>query len=119
VVALLREEPREHTQAEAEEAAETQAEAEEAESALEGITTAQQAAKRPTTMCLPTTTNVLAAQQHDAVTQSYRTQLMDLRAAGGKAKLRAQGIDEKRICELSQYTMDENQVLRCSPALAH
>jgi hypothetical protein len=83
------------------------------------ITTAQQAAKRPTTMCLPTTTDVLAAQQHDAVTQSYRTQLMDLRAAGGKAKLRAQGIDEKRICELSQYTLDENQVLRYSPALAH
>jgi hypothetical protein len=72
-------------------------------------------------MCLPTTTDVLAAQQHDAVmhTQSYRTQLIDLRATGGKAKLRAQGIDEKRICELSQYALDANQVLRYSPALAH
>ena len=104
---------------EAEEAAGTQAEAEEAESALEGIATAQQASKRLTAMCLPTTTDVLAAQQHDAITQSYRAQLIDLRTTGGKAKLRAQGIDEKRICELSQYTLDENQVLRYSPALAH
>jgi hypothetical protein len=70
-------------------------------------------------MCLPTTTDVLAAQQHDAVTQSYRAQLLDLGTTCGKAKLRAQGIDEKRICELSQYTLDENQVLRYSPALAH
>jgi hypothetical protein len=117
IVTLLREEPREHTQAEAEEAAGTPAEAEGAESSLEGITTAQQAVKGLTIMCLPTTTDVLAAQQHDAVTQSYRTQLIGLRATGGKAKLRAQGIDEKRICELSQYTLDENQVLRYSPAL--
>jgi hypothetical protein len=71
-------------------------------------------------VCLPAITDVLAAQQHDAVTQSYRAQLLDLGTAGGKAKLRAQGIDEKRICELSQYTLDENQVvLRYSPALAH
>jgi hypothetical protein len=71
-------------------------------------------------MCLPAITDVLAAQQHDAVTQSYRAQRLDLGTAGGKAKLRAQGIDEKRICELSQYTLDENQVvLRYSPALAH
>jgi hypothetical protein len=68
-------------------------------------------------MCLPTTTDVLAAQQHDAVTQPYRTQLIDLLATGGKAKLRAQGTDEKRICELSQYALEENQVLRYSPAL--
>jgi hypothetical protein len=62
---------------------------------------------------------MLAAQQHDAVTQSYRAQLLDLGTTGGKAKLRAQGIGEKHICELSQYTLDENQVLRYSPALAH
>ena len=92
----------------------------EAESTLEGISAAQQAAKRLTTMCLPAITDVLAAQQHDAVTQSYRAQLLNLGTTGGKAKLRAQGIDEKRICELSQYsTLDESQVLRYSPALAH
>jgi hypothetical protein len=59
-------------------------------------------------MCLPAITDVRAAHQHDAVTQSHRAQLLDLGTTGGKAKLRAQGIDEKRICELSQYTLDEN-----------
>jgi hypothetical protein len=51
----------------------------EAESTLEEISAAQQAAKRLTAMCLPAITDVLAAQQHDAVTQSYRAQLLDPR----------------------------------------
>jgi hypothetical protein len=115
---LLKENPRESLQEGAEGA---QVEAEEAESTLEGISAAQQTAKRLTTMCLPTVTDVLAAQQHDAVTQSYRAQLLDLGTTGGKAKLRAQPRHrrETHLCELSQYTLDENQVLRYSPALAH
>ena len=119
IVNLLKDNPREHLQEGADGTEGTQVEAEEAESALEGISAGQQAAKGLTTMCLPAITDVLAAQQHDAVTQSYRAQLLDLGTTGGKAKLRAQGIDEKRICELSQYTLDENQVLSYSPALAH
>jgi hypothetical protein len=72
IVNLLKENPREHLQEEADGTEGTQVEADEAESALEGISAAQQAAKGLTTMCLPAITDVLAAQQHDAVTQSYR-----------------------------------------------
>jgi hypothetical protein len=72
-------------------------------------------------MCLPAITDVLAARQHDAVTQSYRAQLLDQGTAGGKAKLRAQGI-YRRAAHLraeSVHPVDENQVRRYSPALAH
>jgi hypothetical protein len=92
IVNLLRDNPREHLQEAADGTEGTQVEADEAESTLEGISAAQQAAKRLTTICLPAITDVLAAQQHDAVTQSYRAQLLDLGTTDGKAKLRAQGI---------------------------